>query len=182
MNLIWSRKKAKQVQKIGKWLFQFALFLVVVFNLVAYAGAYSLTHFISPGSFGLGIPRLHSSRVPTDLGLASVTNRIKIGATEWLETWFVPVRDPDISKGTVILFPGNGSSKAKQLLNAVKSRLQAFGIPSFPLAESIVFWGGVQHGFNGFDHNPVTFASRVKCPTLLLHGATDRFLKTNVIS
>jgi hypothetical protein len=47
-------------------------------------------------------------------------------------------------------------------------------LPAFPSAELLVFWGGVQHGMNGFAHNPVDYASRVDCPVLLLHGQLDK--------
>jgi uncharacterized protein len=39
--------------------------------------------------------------------------------------------------------------------------VRALHIPPFPLAELIIFWGGVQHGFNAFAHNPVTYAAQV---------------------
>jgi uncharacterized protein len=62
-----------------------------------------------------------------------------------------------------------------RLVAAVGSRVRAISIPSFPLAELIVFWGGVQHGFNGFAHNPVDYARQVKCPTLILQGELDQW-------
>jgi alpha-beta hydrolase superfamily lysophospholipase len=37
-----------------------------------------------------------------------------------------------------------------RLIDAVKSRLKAFKIPTFPMVELLVFWGGFQYGFNGF--------------------------------
>ncbi|MEL7246147.1 MAG: alpha/beta hydrolase, partial [Cyanobacteria bacterium J06573_2] len=39
----------------------------------------------------------------------------------------------------------------------------------------MVFWGGVQHGFNGFTHNPVIYAKSVECPTLILQGKLDKW-------
>ncbi len=60
-----------------------------------------------------------------------------------------------------------------QLLSTVKNRFGSMGLPAFPLAHLLVFWGGVQHGFNGFRHNPVDYAARVSCPTLLMHGTKD---------
>jgi len=36
-----------------------------------------------------------------------------------------------------------------------------------------VFWGGVQTGFNAFDHNPVTYAKALTCPALFMHGTDD---------
>ncbi len=62
-----------------------------------------------------------------------------------------------------------------RLLDAVKSRLRAIGLPPTPLAELLVFWGSVQHRFNGFAHNPVVYAKRVYCPTLILQGELDRW-------
>ncbi|WP_231663964.1 alpha/beta hydrolase [Pseudanabaena sp. 'Roaring Creek'] len=63
-----------------------------------------------------------------------------------------------------------------RLLDAVRSRLRENWIPSFPIAEMIVFWGSVQHGINGFTHNPVNYAKQVQCPALLLHGKLDKWI------
>ena len=60
-----------------------------------------------------------------------------------------------------------------KLLNTVRHRFEAMGVPSFPSAELLVFWGGYQVGFNGFRHNPVQYAKDVTCPILFLHGAND---------
>jgi uncharacterized protein len=62
-----------------------------------------------------------------------------------------------------------------RLLDAVRSRIRLFKLPTFPLAELVVFWGGIQHGINGFVHNPVTYARQVTCPTLVLHGKLDKW-------
>ena len=59
------------------------------------------------------------------------------------------------------------------LLNTVRHRFQAMGIPSFPSAQLLVFWGGRQIGFDGFRHNPVEYARSVSCPILFLHGSDD---------
>ncbi len=60
-----------------------------------------------------------------------------------------------------------------RLLGTVEHRFTALGLPSFPFAELLVFWGGVQHGMNGFAHNPVEYAAQVRCPVLLMHGERD---------
>lgn len=60
-----------------------------------------------------------------------------------------------------------------RLLSTVQARFTTTGLPWFPAAPLMVFWGGRQHGFNGFRHNPVEYARRVTCPTLLLHGVCD---------
>jgi len=61
-----------------------------------------------------------------------------------------------------------------RLLGTVEHRSTAMGLPSFPCAELLVFWGGVQHGMNGFAHNPVEYAARVDCPALVMHGQQDK--------
>ncbi|MGF1515776.1 MAG: alpha/beta hydrolase [Elainellaceae cyanobacterium] len=82
---------------------------------MTYAGAYALTHFRSPGQLQLGMPRPTNAKFPSDIGLDYVTQRISINSAEWLETWFVPAPEAG-PPGTILLFPGKGSSKANQLL------------------------------------------------------------------
>jgi alpha-beta hydrolase superfamily lysophospholipase len=55
----------------------------------------------------------------------------------------------------------------------VKNRFEAMGFPSFPLAEMLVFYGGVMNGFWAFDHNPIDYARNIQVPTLLLCGGSD---------
>jgi pimeloyl-ACP methyl ester carboxylesterase len=59
------------------------------------------------------------------------------------------------------------------LLNTVRHRFRAMEVPAFPSAELLVFWGGRQWGFDGFEHNPSAYAASVRCPVLLMHGARD---------
>jgi len=60
-----------------------------------------------------------------------------------------------------------------RLLTTAKNRFHSMGIPSFPFAQLLVFWGGVQHGYNGFRHNPIDYAAAVRCPVLFLSGDRD---------
>jgi hypothetical protein len=60
-----------------------------------------------------------------------------------------------------------------RLSSAVSARFRLMGLPTFPTAELLVFWGGVQHGYNAFTHNPVDYARSIHSPTLLLRGAED---------
>jgi alpha-beta hydrolase superfamily lysophospholipase len=69
-----------------------------------------------------------------------------------------------------------------RLLDTVRSRLREFKFPQFPLAELLVFWGGIQHGFDGFSHNPITYAERVKCPVLIFHGQQDKWTSIKEIN
>lgn len=57
-----------------------------------------------------------------------------------------------------------------RMLAAVESRFALMGVPSWPTASLLVFWGG---GLDGFTHEPVEFARYLRCPTLLLHGDAD---------
>ncbi|MBE9179425.1 alpha/beta fold hydrolase [Oculatella sp. LEGE 06141] len=61
-----------------------------------------------------------------------------------------------------------------RLLNTVRHRFESMGLPSFPGAELVTFWGGMQQQINGFAHNPLEYASAVHCPTLLMAGELDQ--------
>lgn len=61
-----------------------------------------------------------------------------------------------------------------RLVTTVGRRFSAMHLPTFPLAQLLVFWGGVQQDFDGFQHNPVEYARSVTCPALLMHGDQDR--------
>ena len=60
-----------------------------------------------------------------------------------------------------------------RMLNAVRNRFNSMGVPSFPGAELLVFWGGRRLDFDGFAHNPAEYAAHVNCPTLVLAGSID---------
>jgi uncharacterized protein len=63
-----------------------------------------------------------------------------------------------------------------KLRTAVQRRFVAYHLPAFPLTDLAIFWGSLQRGFNGFAHNPVTYASQVRTPTLILQGQRDRWV------
>jgi hypothetical protein len=65
-----------------------------------------------------------------------------------------------------------------RMLTTVEHRFELTGLPAFPLARLLVFWGGVQNGFDAFAHNPVEYAAGVRCPALLMHGARDPLVHT----
>lgn len=60
-----------------------------------------------------------------------------------------------------------------RLITTVGHRFEAMGLPAQPGAALLVFWGGVELGFNGFEMTPVDFAANIHTPTLLLHGEQD---------
>jgi pimeloyl-ACP methyl ester carboxylesterase len=63
-----------------------------------------------------------------------------------------------------------------RLLTTVRHRFDAVGVPSFPTADLLVFWGSVQFGANGFAHNPIDYAQSIESPTLLLRGERDPWI------
>lgn len=54
------------------------------------------------------------------------------------------------------------------------ARFANMGVPSFPFAGFLVFWGGIQNGFWAFGHNPTEYAKSIKIPTLLIYGEKDK--------
>lgn len=60
-----------------------------------------------------------------------------------------------------------------RMLTTAANRFHQMGLPAFPSANLLVYWGGVSAGFDAHSHNPVDYAPRCACPTLLLHGELD---------
>jgi alpha-beta hydrolase superfamily lysophospholipase len=60
-----------------------------------------------------------------------------------------------------------------ETLNAVRNRFRSIGLPAFPAAELLCFWGSIQMGFSARRHNPVRYARAVEAPVLMLHGTED---------
>ena len=48
------------------------------------------------------------------------------------------------------------------------ARFHTLGLPSFPFAGLMLFWGGLQNDFQPFSHNPSDYAKSVQCPTIIL--------------
>ena len=59
------------------------------------------------------------------------------------------------------------------LYQSVSARFDILGVPSFPMAGILTFWGGFQQGYWAFNHNPTTYAKSVNCPALLMFGEED---------
>ena len=59
------------------------------------------------------------------------------------------------------------------LMSAVRNRFALMGVPAFPSAELLMFWGTVMCRFNGFRINPTAYARSLRCPSLFLHGDSD---------
>ena len=62
------------------------------------------------------------------------------------------------------------------MYKTVAARFKLLGIPEYPLAGALTFWGGTINGFNAFKHNPETYAKQIHLPTLLMFGAKDEFI------
>ena len=43
----------------------------------------------------------------------------------------------------------------------------------FILADMLLFYGGLQNGFNPYQHKPIEYAKKIDIPTLLLYGEKD---------
>ncbi|MEL6672823.1 MAG: alpha/beta fold hydrolase [Bacteroidota bacterium] len=67
------------------------------------------------------------------------------------------------------------------LLQTAKNRFERMGVPAFPGAHLLVFWGGLENGFWGFGHQPSAYSQEVSLPTLLIHGQKDRRVKQHEI-
>ncbi|WP_197273941.1 alpha/beta hydrolase [Hymenobacter sp. DG25A] len=59
------------------------------------------------------------------------------------------------------------------MLQTARNRFAAMHLPDFPMANLLVFWGGVQNGFWAFDLDATRFASHINTPTLLMWGEAD---------
>jgi len=65
-----------------------------------------------------------------------------------------------------------------RMLTTVGNRFRAMGLPTFPAARTLIFWGSVHAGFWAFDHNPEDYARSVKCPALVMQGDEDQRART----
>lgn len=61
-----------------------------------------------------------------------------------------------------------------RFLDTVRNRFGLLGIPSFPSADLLVFYGGLLTDSDGFAHDPIVYAAEITAPVLILHGARDR--------
>jgi len=59
------------------------------------------------------------------------------------------------------------------LSDAVYSRFENMKVPTVILPELLLFWGGMQNDMSCWEHSAVTYASKVKAPTLVVYGEKD---------
>lgn len=55
----------------------------------------------------------------------------------------------------------------------VNARFKNINAPTFPMANLLMLWGGLQNGFCAFSHKPTDYALNINIPTLLLYGKED---------
>jgi alpha-beta hydrolase superfamily lysophospholipase len=59
------------------------------------------------------------------------------------------------------------------LLATVEHRFETVHLPAFPAAHALLFWGGIQLGFDPFHHGALRYAPNVREPVLLMSGDRD---------
>jgi uncharacterized protein len=79
------------------------------------------------------------------------------------------INDDQIKPKGIILECPFGS-----MYQTVLARFKRVNAPTFLMPRMLLFWGGIQNGFWGFNHNPTTYAKSITCPTLLLYGEKDK--------
>ncbi|GDX83855.1 hypothetical protein LBMAG42_56660 [Deltaproteobacteria bacterium] len=135
---------------------------------------------------GVVVPRPTLGRLPADVGLSAASG---VEADIVMELAKAHKYDGPLalfgkSMGSAAVLRAVGVLGARadalvlenpydRLTTTVGHRFEAMGLPPQPGAALLVFWGGVELGFNGFAVNPVDFAVNVRTPTLLLNGDDD---------
>ena len=80
----------------------------------------------------------------------------------------------DVQPAKVILEMPFGSLK-----DAVKGKLKTLHLPARPLADLLIFWGGVEQGFWTYHHAPTEYVKNIHVPVLMQWGKNDiRVTKT----
>ena len=79
------------------------------------------------------------------------------------------INDTQIKPKAIIIECPFGS-----MYTTVCARFKKLNAPTFPMAGILLFWGGIQNGFWGFNHTPTEYAKHIDCPALLLYGEKDK--------
>jgi len=79
------------------------------------------------------------------------------------------IKDYELKPQSIVLECPFGS-----LSETVEARFKMMGVPTFPMATLLTFWGGVQNGYWAFSHNPSEYAKFVSVPALILYGEQDQ--------
>ncbi len=78
-------------------------------------------------------------------------------------------------KGIILECPFESMNQTTQ------NRFEAMGLPSFPLVDILLFYGGIHTGFSADEHVPREYARSIEVPTLLLYGELDTRVKRSEI-
>jgi alpha-beta hydrolase superfamily lysophospholipase len=68
------------------------------------------------------------------------------------------------------------------MLSAAKNRFKIMGVPSFPMAHLLVFWGGLENGYWAFGQDCIHDAKDISCPVLLMRGKEDKYVSLEEVS
>jgi pimeloyl-ACP methyl ester carboxylesterase len=143
-------------------------------NVAAFVHARALTHFTAGPrtppphrlttiqklgvlARGARLGRARNSRTPADVGLP-------------FERHVFAGRGGLVPAALILEAPFD------RLRNTVAHRFEEMGLPAFPAADLLVFWGGVQQGFPALAHDPRVYAARVSAPVLLVYGDRDAYI------
>ena len=64
-----------------------------------------------------------------------------------------------------------------RLQTTVEHRFEGMGLPVWPGARLLLFWGGVQLAFDPQAHAPVDYAASARCPALVMGGEDDAWVR-----
>jgi alpha-beta hydrolase superfamily lysophospholipase len=65
-----------------------------------------------------------------------------------------------------------------RLRSTAANRFSSMGLPPFPAADLLIFWGGVQQGYWAAGLNPADSARSVRCPAIVFQGGRDARVTT----
>jgi alpha-beta hydrolase superfamily lysophospholipase len=65
-------------------------------------------------------------------------------------------------------------SPYSSLLSTVKNRFELMGLPSFPFAYLLTYWGGVQNNFNALEFNTAKYCNSINSKVIILAGKNDK--------
>ena len=97
-----------------------------------------------------------------------VNNIVLMGTSMGAVAIMKAIQDYQLTPCAIILECPFGS-----MLKTTKARFTEMKVPSFPMANLLVFWGGVQNNFWAYGHSPINYARNINCKTLLLYGEKD---------
>ena len=68
------------------------------------------------------------------------------------------------------------------MLDAAINRFKIMGVPAFPMAYLLVFWGGIENGYWAFSQDCTRYAKDISLPVLLMRGLDDKNVTQKEVS